>query len=169
MSEKTMKNLAEGFAGESQANRKYLAFANQAEKEGYPGLAKMFRTIASAETIHALAHLQTMGGISDTKANLKAAITGETYEFSHMYPAFIKDAEEEGHKAAQRSFHMANEAEKVHAQLYQKAFDNLDSLKLKDSDWYLCPVCGFVQENSVPDKCPICNVPGSTFVKNPTN
>ena len=145
----------------------YLAFAAQAEKEGYPGVAKMFRTIAAAETVHALAHFRTSGGVGDTAANLKASLDGETYEFSTMYPAFIKDAEAEGHEAAKKGFHFANEAEKVHGSLYQKALDGLASLKGKDSDWYLCPICGFVQEGSAPDSCPICKAKGSVFVKNP--
>ena len=167
MSEKTMKNLAEGFSGESQANRKYLAYAAQAEKEGYPGVAKMFRTIAAAETYHAHAHFQAMGGVKDTRANLKSALEGETYEFTVMYPGFIKDAEAEGQETARRSFHLANEAEKVHGALYQQAIDKLDSLKGKDADWYLCPICGFVQEGSAPDACPICKAKASVFLKNP--
>ena len=168
MYEKTMKDLNEGFAGESMANRKYLAYASQAEKEGYPGVAKMFRAIASAETLHATSHFRTLGGINDTTSNLKAALEGETYEFSVMYPAFLKDAEAEGHEAAKKSFHFANEAEKVHGGLFQKALNDLASLKDKDSDWYLCPVCGFVQEGSAPDACPICKAKGMAFVKNPT-
>ena len=169
MSKKTMGNLAAGFAGESQANRKYLAFADQADKEGYPGVAKMFRAIAAAETIHALAHLRIMGGIQDTAANLQSALDGETYEFTTMYPDFIKDAEAEGESSAQRSFNLANEAEKVHGRLYQKALADIASLKDKDADWYLCPVCGFVQEGSAPDACPVCKAKGSVFVKNPAN
>ncbi|MDR1874753.1 MAG: rubrerythrin family protein, partial [Synergistaceae bacterium] len=131
MSSKTMEDLAGGFAGESQANRKYAAFAEQAEKEGYPGVAKMFRAIASAETIHALSHFRAMGGVKDTAANLKAALEGETYEFTTMYPGFIKDAELEKEETARRSFHLANEAEKIHGALYQKAIDGLASLKGK--------------------------------------
>ena len=167
MHERTMKDLQEAFAGESMANRKYLAFADQANKEGYPGVAKMFRAIASAETVHATAHFRTMDGVGDTASNLKAALDGETYEFSTMYPGFIKDAEAEGHAAAKRSFHLANEAEKVHGGLYKKALEGLAALKGKDADWYLCPICGFVHEGSAPDVCPICKAKGSVFVKNP--
>ena len=167
MYERTMKDLQEGFAGESMANRKYLAFADQADKEGYPGVAKMFRAIASAETVHATAHFRTMGGIGDTASNLKAALDGETYEFSTMYPGFIEDAEAEGHAAAKRSFHLANEAEKVHGGLYKKALEGIEALKGKDTDWYLCPICGFVHEGSAPDVCPICKAKRSVFVKNP--
>jgi rubrerythrin len=167
MSSKTMEDLAGGFAGESQANRKYTAFADQAEKEGYPGVAKMFRTIASAETIHALSHFRAMGGVKGTAANLQAALDGETYEFTTMYPGFIKDAELEKEETARRSFHLANEAEKVHGALFKKAIRDIASLEGKDSDWYLCPACGYVQEVSAPDVCPSCEAKGSGFKKNP--
>ena len=113
MSDKVMKDLQDAFAGESQANRKYLAFAEQADKDGFPGVAKMFRAIASAETLHAHSHLRTLGGVKSTAENLKGALEGETHEFTVMYPEFIKDAEAEGNDAAKRSFNMANEAEKV--------------------------------------------------------
>jgi rubrerythrin len=163
-----MEDLAGGFAGESQANRKYTAFAEQAEKEGYPGVAKMFRTIASAETLHAPSHFRAMGGVKDTAANLQAALEGETYEFTTMYPGFIRDAEAEKQETARKSFHLANEAEKIHGALYRAAIDKLASLKGKDSDWYLCPICGFVQEGSAPDTCPICQAKGAAFKKNPS-
>ncbi|MCR4818107.1 MAG: rubrerythrin family protein [Fretibacterium sp.] len=168
MSEKTMKDLQEAFAGESQANRKYLAFADQADKDGFPGVAKMFRAIASAETLHAHSHFRTMGGVKSTEENLKSALEGETYEFTVMYPEFIKDAEAEGNDAAKRGFNMANEAEKAHGALYKKTLNELASLKGKDTDWYVCPVCGYVHEGSAPDVCPICKVPGSKFLKNPS-
>ncbi|MDR1730713.1 MAG: rubrerythrin family protein [Synergistaceae bacterium] len=167
MASKTMKNLAEGFAGESQANRKYLAFAEQADREGYPGVAKMFRAIASAETLHAHSHFRAMDGVKDTAANLQAALEGETYEFTTMYPGFIEDAEEENDAKARRSFHMANEAEKVHAALYKQAIDNIASLKGRDSSWYLCPVCGYVHEGRAPDVCPICGAKAAVFKENP--
>jgi rubrerythrin len=159
----TEKNLKEAFAGESQANRKYLAFARQAEKEGYPQVAKLFRAAAEAETVHAHAHLRTLGEIKSTADNLKAAIDGETHEFKSMYPDMIKTAEEEGNKAAHRSFVYANEVEKVHAELYQKALDNLSSLP--ETDYYVCPVCGYTCENEVPDTCPVCGAKGKTFFK----
>ena len=161
MSTKTMKGLAEAFAGESQANRKYLAFAAQAEKEGYPAVAKLFKTIAEAETLHALSHFKTMGGVKTTEENLKTALEGETYEFTTMYPAFIKDAEAESQKAAVASFHLANEAEKVHGALYKKAIASLE--KGKDSTFYLCPICGYVEEGHAPDVCPICKAKKEVF------
>lgn len=157
------KNLNEAFAGESQANRKYLAFAKQAEKDGYPQAAKLFRAAAEAETVHAHAHLRTLGEIKSTVDNLKAAISGETFEFKSMYPDMIKTAEAEGNKAALRSFTFANEVEKIHAQLYQKALDNLNSLP--EVDYYVCPVCGYTCENEAPDTCPVCSAKGKAFFK----
>ncbi len=151
---KTEKNLMEAFAGESQANRKYLAFAKQAEKEGYPRAARLFRAAAEAETVHAHAHLKTVGGIKSTAENLKEAIAGETHEFKSMYPEMIKTAEAEGDKAAVRTFTYANEVEKVHASLYMNALDNLG--KQEQADYYVCSVCGYTCENEPPDSCPVC-------------
>jgi rubrerythrin len=131
----TEQNLAEAFAGESQANRKYLAFAKQAERDGYPQAAKLFRAAAAAETVHAHAHLRAMGGIRSTKENLVEAMAGETHEFENMYPDMIKAAEEEGHKSAARSFSHANEVEKEHAALYQKALDSMDNME--ECDYYI--------------------------------
>lgn len=159
----TEKNLATAFAGESQANRKYLAFAKQAELEGYSQVAKLFRATAEAETIHALAHLKAMGGIKSTAENLKAAIAGETYEFSEMYPPFIQEAEAENNTTALRSFKFANEAEKVHAELYQKYLDNLE--KKEVVDLYLCTVCGHINEGEAPEKCPICGAKAQAYKK----
>ena len=160
---KTEKNLQTAFAGESQANRRYLAFAKQAEKEGYPQVAKLFRAAAEAETVHAHAHLRTLGGVKSTAENLKEAISGETYEFKKMYPAMIDDAKEKGNKAAERTFTYANEVEKVHAALYQKALDNLDALEEKD--YYVCSVCGYTCENEPPEKCPVCGAKATAFFK----
>lgn len=159
----TDKNLAAAFAGESQANRKYLAFAKQADQEGFPQIAKLFRATAEAETIHAHAHLKAMGGIKSTAENLKSAVSGETYEFDEMYPPFIKEAEAENNAAAVRTFKLANEAEKIHAELYQKALANLDSKEVYDV--YLCPVCGHVAEGSLPDACPICGAKAAAYKK----
>ena len=160
---KTEKNLLEAFAGESQANRRYLAFAKQAEKEGYLHVAKLFRAAAEAETVHAHAHLRALGGVRSTAENLKEAISGEIHEFKEMYPSMIDDAKEEGNKAAERTFTYANEVEKVHATLYQKALDNLDALEEKD--YYVCSVCGYTCENEPPDKCPVCGAKSSAFFK----
>jgi rubrerythrin len=160
---KTEQNLREAFAGESQANRRYLAFAKQAEKEGHPQVAKLFRAAAEAETVHAHAHLRTLDGVKATAENLKEAIAGETHEFKKMYPAMIEEAKKEGEKAAERSFTYANEVEKIHANLYQKALDNLG--KLPEVDYYVCSVCGYTCENEPPDRCPVCNAVKKAFFK----
>ena len=160
---KTHDNLKEAFAGESQANRKYLAFAAKADAEGRTQAAKLFRAVAAAETIHAHAHLRALGEIGSTAENLKTAIGGETEEFESMYPPMIETAEAEGEKAAQRSFIYANAVEKVHARLYQKALDNLDAMET--ADYYVCPVCGFTCEGQPPETCPVCGAKGNTFAK----
>jgi rubrerythrin len=160
---KTEQNLQEAFAGESQANRKYLAFSKAADREGYPGVAKLFRAAAEAETIHAHSHLRVLGGIRTTAENLKEAIAGETHEFTNMYPAMLEDAKAEGDKKAERSFDYANQVEKVHADLYQKALDNLDSAA--DVDYYVCPVCGYTCESEPPDSCPVCKAKKESFFK----
>lgn len=161
--QKTKINLMEAFAGESQANRKYLAFAKKAEDEGFKQIAKLFRAAADAETVHALNHLRELGEIKSTKENLQAAIGGETHEFENMYPQMIKDAEKEGMKGALRSFNYANEVEKIHAALYKKALDNLG--KNEVVDYYVCQVCGNTVEGEAPDKCPICGAPKKNFKK----
>jgi rubrerythrin len=160
---KSEQFLMEAFAGESQANRTYLAFAKQAEKEGYPQVAKLFRAAAEAETVHAHAHLRAAGGIKTTAENLKSAIEGETHEFKEMYPGMIAAAKAEGNKAAERSFVYANEVEKVHAGLYEKAMANLD--KQEEVDYYVCSVCGYTCENEPPEKCPVCNSAAKAFNK----
>jgi rubrerythrin len=160
---KSEQFLMEAFAGESQANRRYLAFAKQAEKEGYPQVAKLFRAAAEAETVHAHAHLQAAGGIRTTAENLKSAISGETHEFQEMYPGMIAAARAEGHKAAERSFTYANAVEKVHAALYEKALTNLD--KQENVDYFVCRVCGYTCENEPPEKCPVCNSGAKAFFK----
>jgi len=160
--EKTMKDLMEAFAGESQANRKYTAFAKKAEAEGKLNAAKLFRAAADAETLHALKHLEVAGKIGSTAENLKAGVEGETYEYKDMYPEFLKDAEAEGNKAAIMAFTFAMKAEEVHARLYQEALENID--QTEEVFYYLCPVCGNI-EKSIPEKCSICGVPGSKFIK----
>jgi rubrerythrin len=160
---KTDKNLQEAFAGESQANRKYLAFAKKADAEGYKQVAKLFRAAAEAETVHALNHLKELGGIKSTKENLTEAISGETHEFQSMYPQMIADAETEGVKGALRSFNFANEVEKIHAGLYQKAVEQLGNND--DVDYHVCQVCGNTVEGEPPDKCPVCGALKKMFKK----
>lgn len=161
---KTEEALKEAFAGESQANRKYLAFAAKADQEGFPQAAKLFRAAAEAETVHAHAHLRALKGIRSTKENLQEAVAGETHEFKSMYPAMIEKAKAEGHKEAERSFHFANEVEKVHAALYQRMLDNLDSAK-ETYSYYVCPICGYTAEKEAPENCPICGAKGKMFKK----
>lgn len=161
---KTVENLKAAFAGESQANRKYLAFAEKAEKDGKPGVAKLFRAAAAAETIHAHAHLRLMKGIGSTEENLKAAISGETYEFEKMYPEMMEDAKEEGENAILRYFGFANEAEKIHAELYTEALE-ADGDKFADAEFYICSVCGHTQDGEPTDKCPICGAAPKAYAK----
>ena len=160
---KSEQHLRDAFAGESQANRKYLAFAEKAEKEGYPQVAKLFRAAGAAETVHAHAHLAALGEIGNTADNLKVAVDGETHEFKQMYPEMIKDAKEEGNKTAERSFVYANEVEQVHAKLYQNALDNMDSLE--ETDYHVCSVCGMTVEGEAPDSCPVCGAKASAFFR----
>ena len=161
---KSEQNLKDAFAGESQANRKYLAFAKHADKEGHPQAAMLFRAAAEAETVHAHAHLRTLGGINSTADNLKEAISGETHEFKSMYPQMIAEAQEEGQKAAERSFSYANAVEEIHADLYQKALDTLDNPSDVDC-YYVCSVCGNTCENEAPDVCPVCGAKAKAFSK----
>ncbi len=159
----TEKNLREAFAGESQANRRYLAFAKKADEEGFKQIARLFRAAAEAETVHAHNHLRALGGIRATNENVQEAIAGETHEFKKMYPEMIEKAKAEGLKQAEISFSYANQVEKIHAALYENALANLG--KNKAADYYVCPVCGNTVENNAPDKCPICNTPGAKFIK----
>lgn len=157
----TDDNLREAFAGESQANRRYLAFAKKADEEGYPQVARLFRAAADAETVHAHAHLRVMGGVGTTQANLDEAIGGETHEFTDMYPEFISIAEKEGNNAAATSFRNANAVEEIHAGLYRKALDNLGSNE--ETSYHVCQVCGNTVEGEPPEKCPICGAPRKMF------
>ncbi len=161
---KSYDDLMAAFAGESQANRKYLAFAKKADDDGYAQVARLFRAAAHAETVHALTHFRTAGEVKSTEENLKAAIEGEHYENSEMYPAFIKDAEEEGDAKALRSFTWANEVEKIHEMLYREALETLGKPG-ETYDYYICPVCGYTHARTAPEKCPICGVPASKFEK----
>lgn len=161
---KTKENLMAAFAGESQANRKYLAFARQAEKDGFKNVGRIFQAIAEAETIHALKHLEISGKVGSTLDNLQAAAEGEHYEFSEMYPEFIETAKQEEDKAALQSFEYANAAEKVHGGIFNdvKAVVGRGA-DVEDKEVYLCPVCGWVGFDPVPDKCPICNTAKKAF------
>lgn len=159
---KTEKNLMDAFAGESQANRKYLAYAKVADQEGKAQIAKLFRAAAAAETIHAHAHLRNAGKIGDTTANLKDALEGETYEFTKMYPEMYKEAVEEGNEKVARYFDFANKVEEVHAKLYKKAIEDANAFT---GDYYICPVCGYTHEGPFDGACPVCGAKGSSFIK----
>ncbi len=159
----TQEDLATAFAGESQANRRYLAFARQADKDGLPQIARLFRAAAEAETIHALGHLGNQGGVRSTLENLEAALAGETYEYTEMYPPMVARAEAAGHRA-RVMLGWANRAEQVHARLFQQALEALRAGKdLAQMKIYLCPVCGDIELGEAPERCPICNAPGSRF------
>jgi rubrerythrin len=161
----TEQNLKDAFAGESQANRKYLAFAKKAEADGFPNVARLFRTAAEAETIHAHGHLEALGGIKTTAANLQAAIDGETYEYKEMYPPMLSQATADKH-AAKRMFGYANRAEAVHAKLYQMALAAVQQGKdLAETKFYLCPVCGHIELGQPPASCPICGTLEDEFVQ----
>jgi len=161
----TEENLKEAFAGESQANRKYLAFAKKAEQEGFKNVARLFLTAAEAETIHAHGHLNAMGGIGSTVDNLKAAINGETYEYTTMYPPMLEKAQGDGHRA-KRMFGLAMKAEEVHAGIYQRALEAIQKGEdFEETDFFLCPVCGHIEIGAAPEACPICSAPGAKFVQ----
>jgi rubrerythrin len=160
---KTKVNLLEAFAGESQANRKYLAFAKKADLEGFAQVAKLFRAAAEAETVHAHAHLRVLGGIGSTADNLAVAIGGETHEFMSMYPEMIRQATSEGLDDALRSFTFANTVEKTHAELYQKALDALG--KNQVVDYYVCQVCGNTVEGEPEGPCAVCRAAKTAFRK----
>ena len=159
----TEQNLKDAFAGESQANRKYLAFAKKAQEDGFPNIARLFRTTAEAETIHAHGHLDALGGIKSTAENLQAAIGGETYEFTQMYPPMLAQADAETHKAS-RMFKYAVQAEEVHARIYALALEAAQQGKdLAQAEIYLCPVCGYIELGRPTADCPICGTKANKF------
>jgi len=159
----TIDNLKEAFAGESQANRKYLAFAKKADEEGFFQVARLFRAAAAAETVHAHNHLTVMEGIKSTEENLKEAIAGEVKEFKEMYPAFIKEAQEEDNEAATWTFDVANKVEEIHAGLYEKALENLG--ENVEVAYYVCNFCGNTVEKEASQLCPVCGAPQKEFEK----
>ncbi len=161
----TTNNLKEAFAGESQASQKYLAFAKKAEKDGFRNIATLFRTAAEAERIHAAGHLGALAGVGSTAENLRAAVAGETYEYTQMYPPMLQQAEAENHPA-KRMFGYAVKAEAVHARLYQMALEAVQQGKdLPQDKIYLCPVCGNIEFGAPPESCPVCKAKGSSFIQ----
>ena len=162
----TENNLKTAFAGESQANRTYLAFAKKAEEEGYEGVAELFKAAAAAETVHAHNHLNVLKTTKSTLENLQEAYNGEHHEFTEMYPEFIEKSKKEGANEAFRSFHYANEVEKIHGDLYQKAIDSMKAGNdIAQKDYYVCPTCGYTVADNVPEKCPVCGANKEMFNK----
>jgi len=163
---KSIDNLKSAFAGESQANRRYLAFARKADEEGYSQVAKLFRAAAEAETVHALNHMSITGDVKSTVENLNTAISGETFEYEKMYPEYLDAAKKDGNKQAVWSFDVANKVERIHAGLFQKAVETLKSGKeLEGIDYYVCGVCGNTVDGEAPEKCPICGSPKASFFR----
>jgi rubrerythrin len=161
----TQDNLSEAFAGESQANQKYRSFAEKAEQEGYPNIARLFRTTAEAERIHAAGHLRALDGVGSTADNLQAAINGETYEFTEMYPPMVDQSEADNHRA-KIMFNFAVKAEAVHAQRYKAALEAVEQGKdLDEGEFYLCPICGHIEFGNPPDSCPVCSTKKERFVQ----
>jgi rubrerythrin len=161
---KTVENLKAAFAGESQANRKYLAFAKKADEDGFPQVAKLFRGIAEAETIHALNHFKALGEVKSTAENIQTAMGGENYEVNSMYPPMLSGAEAEGDKQAARSFRWALEVEKVHEILYRQALEKLGK-ETTTVDYYICPVCGYTHEGPMTGNCPVCGTLAQRFMQ----
>jgi len=163
---KTIENLKSAFAGESQANRRYLAYSRKAEEEGLQQIAKLFRAAAEAETIHALNHLRIMDEIKSTTENLGTAVSGEIFEFKTIYPEYLAEAKNEGNKQAVWSFDVANKVEQIHANLFSKAIETLQTgKKLASVDYFVCGVCGNTVEGAAPEKCPVCGAPKAKFFK----
>lgn len=162
----TLDDLKDAFAGESQANRKYLAYAEQAERDGKPQVARLFRAVAAAETLHAHAHLRAMDGVKGTEVNLADALSGEEYEFTTMYPPMVARAKAEGHKKAERSMSQALEVEKVHHVLFKAALDAVRAGRdLPAGALRICPVCGHTVVGEAPDSCPVCGVKGEKYTE----
>jgi rubrerythrin len=160
----TVDNLKEAFAGESQANRKYLAFAKKADQDGMAQVAKLFRAAAAAETVHAHAHFRVLGGVKSTAENVQAAIDGEGFEYQEMYPKFVAEAEAEGNQQAVMSFKFAMAVEEVHHGLYAQALEAVQAGNdLPEAPIYVCPVCGDTFVGEAPEKCPVCSTPSSKF------
>lgn len=161
---KTEGNLQAAFSGESQANRRYLFFAQKAEDEGYPEIARLFRAVAEAETVHAHSHFNAMGGVGKQKDNLLAGSTGEHYEFTRMYPPFIEQAEQEKDEKAVRTFELANKVEQIHHRLFEKALEAMKKgQSLEDKPYFVCQACGYTVEGEAPDKCPVCGAVQGKF------
>jgi rubrerythrin len=160
---KTDQNLKTAFAGESQANRRYLAYAQRAADEYKEGVYKLFRAIAEGETIHALKHLQHMKAVKSTRENIEEAMSGEMHEFTTMYPQMIAEAKEEGAQGAEITLTHAMEVEKVHHDLLRQALDDPDAFPVQD--YYICRACGYIATQAAPETCPVCGAVSSAFYR----
>jgi rubrerythrin len=166
MTDQTTKNLKEAFAGESQASRRYLAYARKAEEEGFSNLARLFRAIAESETVHAINHLKCVNGVRSSLENVEEAFKGEKEEYTGMYPMFMDQAKRDINNEALTSFYWANEAEQVHADFYERAMESLkQGQDIQVGELHLCKVCGYTLEGSPPDKCPVCGESRDMFVR----
>ncbi|HML48503.1 MAG TPA: rubrerythrin family protein [Clostridia bacterium] len=172
--------LHSAYGGESMAHMRYLHWGDMADKEGFPNIAKLFRAIAHAESVHAGNHFREIAGstadatvtagavfgVGKTAENLQGAINGELHEVNQMYPVYLNAAEFQKEPGAKRSFHFALEAEKIHAELFQKAQDAAKAGKdVELKNVYICPVCGHTVLDAAPDKCPVCGAKKEMYVE----
>ncbi|MGB2696753.1 MAG: rubrerythrin family protein [Candidatus Zixiibacteriota bacterium] len=166
MKKMTEENIKSAFSGESQAHMRYLIFAKKAEEEGFANVARLFKSIAFAEQVHATNHLKVLGEINSSAQNLQAAIDGETFEVAEIYPAYKEVAKLQEEKGAVRSTDWALQAEKIHAAMYQKTKQAVeDSKDIELKEVFICELCGYTVEGGVPDRCPICGAPKQKFRK----
>jgi rubrerythrin len=164
MAYETEGNLQQAFGGESMANRRYTFFADKAEKEGYPQVARLFRAVAEAETIHARNHFLVMDAVGSTKDNLTAASIGEHLEFTGMYPNFLEKAREERNQRAEKTFEYANAVERIHHGYFEEALKAVKEGKQpEDHTYFVCQVCGNTVTGAAPDKCPVCGANSQQF------
>lgn len=166
MKEMTKKALAEAFAGESMAHMKYLIFAEIAERDGYANIGRLFRATAYAEFAHARNHAKNLDYLKDTEGNLQTGINGEIFEVDEMYPAYLAISVLQNEKGAELAINYALAAEKIHAQFYKQAKEEVQkNTDMKIDEIYVCPICGYTHIGSSPEKCPVCNAPKDKFKK----
>jgi len=162
MTDKTEKNLAYAFAAESKASARNATFARKADLEGYSQIARLFRAVSDAESIHAHRYLLLMRGkIGSTEENLETAFQNEIKANVEEYPKLIKDASAEDNKSALKAFSQARDVESLHAELYKKALN--DMVSERETEYYVCQVCGYISEDEAPEKCPICGAVKDKF------
>jgi rubrerythrin len=175
----TAGNLRSAYAGESMAHMRYKVWADKAEKDGFPNVARLFRAISVAEQVHATNHFRALRdeagdylvpggagfGLGPTADNLQGAIEGENFEVGEMYAVYREDAKVQGEAEAEQSFMYAQEAEKIHAVMYADAKKSVEAGRDIDlGPVQVCPVCGHTVEGEAPDKCPICGAKKKVFM-----